>query len=747
MLALNEAVVITAADLAADCEYAALHQAARLRSSKERPGEVSDPGATRRPRDPMGARIGALSGQRRDRTGRRLAADHPGPVVQVRRGTRSRASYQRWHRETMTALRSGAGVISTAGFFDGTLQVSADFLIATEQGYRIELVTMATRVRPRDLIQAGAVASMLTEAGIQVADEVRIDCTTGSSSHPSTVAQQVATYRRHWLTDLLTAHVEPDWGDDRWWACGYCTTCRAAIEQHRDLLLVWGLRRHHRAAMRSAGIATIDDLAAVDDSAGADVLPDLPESTLAHFRAQARVQLRQEDAEAAGAETTVFGQVHTPEVLARLPQPSSGDVFFDFEGDPHWHDPRHAYEWGLQYLFGLLEADSEQYVSFWAHSLAEEKQALADFLTYIKNRRIAHPDMHIYHYAFYEPATLRKLTQRHGMGADQVEELIAAGVFVDLYEAVKGGVHISQRSFSLKKLEPLYMGTYLRTDAAVTDGGASIIVYHEASQALERGDRTTWRANLADLAEYNRYDCLSTWRLRDWLLSLVAPMGQDLRAADSPVAPLDSGGESERSAPVAGSAGSAGSASSSQPQDAMPADGDSGIHPFDVIAEAGSPRIHLHRLQHRQRHATSPEEAAEALTIVRTEIAGGSNPADILVVAATKEQAELITWQLSQAGIVGITVTTPDGYGGTIDQAGSDHAVVVLSMTTSTLADAPRRSILLDPAGIASAAAGARDRVLIIHSDQLLATLPRSAADLGGYEALLSVLDPAPPVA
>ena len=66
------------------------------------------------------------------------------------------------------------------------------------------------------------------------------------------------------------------------------------------------------------------------------------------------------------------------------------------------------------------------------------------------------PEMHIYHYAPYEPTAIKRLVGRHGTCVDEVDELLRAGVFVDLYRAVRQGIRASVESYSIKRLEPLY---------------------------------------------------------------------------------------------------------------------------------------------------------------------------------------------------------------------------------------------------------------------------------------------------
>ena len=66
------------------------------------------------------------------------------------------------------------------------------------------------------------------------------------------------------------------------------------------------------------------------------------------------------------------------------------------------------------------------------------------------------PAMHIYHYAPYEPTAIKRLAGRHGTCVDEVDELLRAGMFVDLYRVVRQSLRASVESYSIKRLEPLY---------------------------------------------------------------------------------------------------------------------------------------------------------------------------------------------------------------------------------------------------------------------------------------------------
>ncbi len=164
----------------------------------------------------------------------------------------------------------------------------------------------------------------------------------------------------------------------------------------------------------------------------------------------------------------------------------------------------------------------------WAHDRAEERKALTDFLALVAKRRKRRPHMHIYHYAPYEKTALLRLAGRYGVGEDEVDELLRSGTLVDLYPLVRKSIRVGAESFSLKALEPLYMGAQLRA-GEVTTAAASITSYARYCElrAEGRGDEA---ANvLKEIEDYNHYDCRSTRELRNWLM---------LRAYESGVVPI-----------------------------------------------------------------------------------------------------------------------------------------------------------------------------------------------------------------
>ncbi|MBO9553610.1 TM0106 family RecB-like putative nuclease [Cellulomonas sp.] len=481
--------------------------------------------------DAMLERVAAL-GTEHERTILRSYLDRFGPwdeatgrgVVTLRRARADRESLTATHERTMAVLAAGADVVYQAGFFDGRFTGYADFLVRTDDGrYEVHDTKLARTVKVTALLQLAAYADQLHAAGVPTDDAVHLvlgDRTT--SRHRLADLLPVYRDRRRRLERLLDAHVArgtaAHWGDARYRACGRCDVCAPEVERHRDLLLVAGMRSTQRARLHTAGVTTIDALAT--STAAVD---GIGTATLAGLRAQAALQVRQGEPH---DEPLVFDLVD-PGAVADLPAPDAGDIFFDFEGDPLWTDdstpPDEPAQWGLEYLFGVVEADGT-FRPFWAHDRAQEKQALVEFLAYVAERRREHPAMHVYHYAPYERSALLRLAARHGVGEEAVDQLLREGVLVDLYATVRRGLRVGSSSYSLKKLEPLYMGDEGR-DGEVTTAGDSIVEYAEACAERERGDEQAWQERLDAIADYNRYDCVSTLRLRDWLVARGAERG------------------------------------------------------------------------------------------------------------------------------------------------------------------------------------------------------------------------------
>ncbi|MBX0301491.1 TM0106 family RecB-like putative nuclease [Cryobacterium sp. 1639] len=434
---------------------------------------------------------------------------------------------------TADAFRAGDDVLFQATFFDGRFVGFADFIMRTNPGtaeaaaYEVYDTKLARSAKIGALLQVAAYSDQLHRLGIPTGENVHLLLGDGrTSTHRLGDILPVFRKRRARLERLIDERVadpEPTpWGDARYTACGRCAACAVEVEAHRDVLLVAGMRLTQRRHLLEAGLTTIEALAA---STGQ--VDGLIDATAEALRAQARLQLqsRQLATGQPGHVDAPAFEVYNPVALGALPEPDAGDIFFDFEGDPLYSETaagEKTVEWGLDYLFGLIENDGT-FRAFWAHDYAEERQALIDFLAYVAERRARHPQLHIYHYAAYERTHLLALAARHGVGEDAVDDLLRDNVLVDLYPVVKKSLRVGSHSYSIKKLEPLYMGDDHRE--GVDNAADSITEYADSRDLLRAGQTDAAQAKLDAIADYNEYDCLSTLRLRDWLLARADEAG------------------------------------------------------------------------------------------------------------------------------------------------------------------------------------------------------------------------------
>jgi uncharacterized protein len=445
--------------------------------------------------------------------GRRVVAINSEPGLE---GTRQGAE------QTREAMLHGAEVIYQAVLFDGARwRGHADFLERVETPselgdwrYEVADTKLARRVKPYFLLQLCFYSELLTEA--QGAAPEWMHVVLGTRTRESLRVSEFAAYYRRVkarFEEVLEAGrggTYPDPVDH----CGLCRwegVCDARREADDHLSLVANMRRVQRVRLNEADIATVAQLGAATP---AQRPPRIGAHTFEALREQARLQLEQR---ATGEARYELLEPEEGRGFARLPEPSEDDLFFDMEGDPF-------FEGGLEYLFGVtsIEEGEPHFRAFWATSRAEEKRAFEDFIDFVMERLSRFPDLHVYHYAPYEPTALKRLMGLHGTREDEIDHLLRNETLVDLYAVVRQGLRISQPSYSLKKVEAFYME---ERDTDVAEGGDSIVAFEEF---LETGDRSL----LEQIERYNDDDCRSTWLLRDWLLErrgeAIESLGRDL---------------------------------------------------------------------------------------------------------------------------------------------------------------------------------------------------------------------------
>ena len=141
------------------------------------------------------------------------------------------------------------------------------------------------------------------------------------------------------------------------------------------------------------------------------------------------------------------GELVPNQGLLMLPEPSAGDLFFDIEGDPFFESDEVD---GIDYLFGVIEPRTRATMPSQPSTpsgrsrggtvtTGAERRAFEAFIDLVMDRLEADPNLHIYHYAAYEPTAVKRLAGRYGTREEEVDELLRGDVFVDLFRAVRQG--------------------------------------------------------------------------------------------------------------------------------------------------------------------------------------------------------------------------------------------------------------------------------------------------------------------
>ena len=423
--------------------------------------------------------------------------------------------------ETLTAMQSGTAVIVQGALARDGWVGRADILrrvetpsVLGEWSYEAIDTKLARETRAGSILQLCLYSDLLTEMQERAPASMHVVVPWSDFEPQSYRCADYAAYfrkvKRGFIESLAVQGPGETYPDpiDHCEICRWRATCDKRRRDDDHLSLVAGISKLQINELKSRGIATTQSLAGLPLP-----LRWKPErgsaETYTRIREQARIQVeaRQDDKgrfELLPVEIG-FG-------LTRLPAPSEGDIFFDLEGDPF------VGEHGLEYLFGYLstgENGAAAYTGEWAFTRATERQAFERFVDFVMARWTKFPDLHIYHYAPYEPSALKRLMGRYATREEEIDRMLRAKLFVDLYQVVRHGLRASVESYSIKRLEPFYG---FEREISLGDANAALANI-QANLELDDGPSVAEDTKTAILG-YNKDDCDSASRLRGWLEEL-----------------------------------------------------------------------------------------------------------------------------------------------------------------------------------------------------------------------------------
>ncbi|MBX9687854.1 MAG: TM0106 family RecB-like putative nuclease [Candidatus Obscuribacterales bacterium] len=430
------------------------------------------------------------------------------------------ARHEEGLEQTINAMKAGREIIYQGYLLKEPFAGLSDFLVRRagksalgDFHYEVWDSKLAKKPKPYFLVQLCCYAEMIAEIQGLRPDSVAI--VLGSKEKMKFRTEDYYYYYRSLKERFLAFQNKfnpdkaPIWinvGEHSRWS----SYAEKSLEEQDSLVRVAGIRNSQIKRLHESGIMTMNALAKCENES----LRGISQSSFQTLKAQARLQIESKSQEKPLFE--VLKQDSPRRGLGLLPPASKLDVYFDMEGYPH-------IEGGLEYLFGAVRKEKENFHfdDWWAHNREEEKNAFESFLKWIYEKWLADPQMHVYHYGAYEVSAMRRLASRHACKEWELDQLLKAQVFVDLYAIVKQGLRIGADSYSIKKVEGLYMEKREGEVAKATDS----IVYYE--RWLEESDGPDWQSSktLSEIRDYNRIDCESTAKLCFWLRSIQEEYG------------------------------------------------------------------------------------------------------------------------------------------------------------------------------------------------------------------------------
>ena len=452
------------------------------------------------------------------------------PVVDLRDVFDDEAALAR----TLAAMGDGVAVIAQAALRSGLWFGRADVLRRVETpsalgawSYEVYDCKLARNTKAGTILQLSLYSDLLESAqGFLPLNMHVVVPGEGFPVETHRVLDYAAYYRLVRNRLQSTVANDPGWSTTYPEPVSHCDECRWWQEcdrQRREddhLCLVAGISRVQQKQLASWETTTVAALAQLP--LPLQQRPDQgSRESYERVREQARVQVTGREAHQPVHELLPLAD---GQGLARLPVPSPGDLFLDFEGDPFA-----GYD-GREYLFGFVtNTEPAAYHYRWALTPEEERAAFEWLVDTIIATWTAHQGMHVYHFTAYEPSALKRLMGRYATREDEIDRILRAGILVDVHTVLKQGVRASVEQYSLKAIEAFY--EYERLIPLDTARTARHFVEH----TLELSRTTTIDQETKRIIEgYNRDDCASTKALRDWLETQRATIEQAGRTIPRP---------------------------------------------------------------------------------------------------------------------------------------------------------------------------------------------------------------------
>lgn len=411
-------------------------------------------------------------------------------------------------QKTIEAMQLGADYIYQARLSNNKWQGWADFLIkvATPSAlgnwsYEVIDTKLSTQTRAGTILQISLYSEIIEEIQGLLPEYMHVRTPESELSYR---VNDYISYLRlikkrldNAINTPIATYPEPCSHCD---ICNWWQQCNSIRREDDHLSFIAGMGTSQIKEVKLHGINTLHDMSELTLP-----IPFKPtkgsKETFTKLREQARVQNETRTAQKPKYEVL---ELVENTGFYNLPEPSDGDIYLDFEGDP-LVEPS-----GLEYLFGWVF--QKKYYCLWVSNLEEEKAALTEFIEFVFDKRKEFPGLHIYHYAPYETIALKRMMGKYAIKENEIDILLRTKSFVDLHRVLRQSIRAGVERYSLKDLE-IYHGFVREMDLRTL---SKFKVDYEFLLESKKFELITEEMKAA-IQLYNQDDCYSTLNLHLWL--------------------------------------------------------------------------------------------------------------------------------------------------------------------------------------------------------------------------------------
>lgn len=408
---------------------------------------------------------------------------------------------------TIDAMHQGVDYIYQARLSNEKWQGWADFLIKVNQpsdlgdwSYEVIDTKLSTETRAGTILQIALYSEIIE--GIQgvLPENMRVRTPEGEIVYR---VNDYISYLRLIKKRLETAvskasetYPEPCSHCD---ICNWWEHCNSIRRKDDHLSFIAGMGSSQIKEVKHHKVTTLQGMSEIPLP-----IPFTPKKgskeTLTKLREQARVQKESRD-----LQKPIYEVIALKENTGfyNLPEPSKGDIYLDFEGDPLVNPS------GLEYLFGWVF--QEKYHCIWVSNMEEEKAALEQFIDFVFDKRTQFPGLHVYHFAPYETIALKRMMGKYATKENEIDILLRTSCFVDLHRILKQSIRAGVERYSLKDLEK-YHGFVREMDLRTLSKFKADFEFLLESKKFELITEEMKQA----IQLYNQEDCYSTLHLHQW---------------------------------------------------------------------------------------------------------------------------------------------------------------------------------------------------------------------------------------